>query len=278
MSPVPRSRHLFRVALQLAQSAFRAGQDISDVLSAAGFASDLITAVQASMSPAPRAQRGGRSQSKAASSDQAVAAGRGPTVPRFNLGSDTLLGLAQSQRRTLSALCNVGVSSVAGVYTEGTPVTLNNAFSPNGGAPAQGFAKYMAFYSKCFVVGARLVVHGAISTVGAANSSTVGLVVTTNATPLANLAQAIDNGMCQWTHRANYPDSYSFTESVDVRKFLNKPRVLDDPQLFCTAAAGPTQLVVAHPFIQGQNATTSVAGGYGQLLLDCIFTDPVPFT
>lgn len=56
-----------------------------------------------------------------------------------------------------------------------------------------------------------------------------GLVISTNNTSFANLYAAIENGMCKWDTMFNIPDRFTYVESVDVKKFLNKPNVLDDP-------------------------------------------------
>jgi len=190
------------------------------------------------------------------------------------LGRDTLLGLAQSQRRTLAFAIQNSVVSAAGAYTEATTITLNNVFSPNGAGSAVGYAKYMAFYSKAWVLGARVQVRAAGSP--AAAPGRVALTVTTNNTSLGSIVASIENGMCHWEVGSVNPDRYHLEEAVDVAKFLNKPRILDDPQLFCTSAAGPTQLIVAHLGIDGGGAFTLPF--VAELEFDVVFTDPIPFT
>jgi len=224
-----------------------------------------------------RGKKTGKS-GKTGSSDLATSAGRGRGVPRMSMGQDTLLGLAQSQRRTLPFVVDTQISGAAGAYATSLFV-LNGPFIPNGGASAVGFAKYMAFYSKCYVIGAAIRVHGVVIDNAATSGLACGLTVTTNNTSLASLNGAIANGMCDWTVVFNIPDRVTFNESVDVSKFLNKPRVLDDPQLFCTSAANPTQVVIGHLWTQATSGATAIAfTAVVEILFDCVFTDPIPFT
>jgi len=213
-----------------------------------------------------------------ASQDFASTPGRGPNVPRMNLGRDTLLGLAQSQRRTLSFVGSAAISGAAGVYAENT-VNMNNAFSVFGGASAIGYAKYMAFYSKCFVLGSTIHAKGVVIDNAATAGLVAGVTLSTNSTSLASFPAAIENGMCDWTVAFNLPDRFDFKQSVEVSKFLNKPRILDDPQLFSTSSASPTQLVVAHIWTQPTGGATAINFSVVfQVDLDCVFTDPIPFT
>jgi len=212
------------------------------------------------------------------SSDLAVSAGRGRAVPRMDLGRDTLLGLAQSQRRTLALVGGSSVSGAAGAYAE-TTFALNNAFSPGFSSSAVGYSKYMAFYTKCFVIGASIRVHGVVIDNASTSGLVCGLTVTTNSTSLGSFQAAVANGMADWTVVFNLPDRVTFNESVDVSKFFNKPRVLDDPQLFSTSGAGPTQLIVVHLWSQALTGATAISMEAGvEILLDCVFTDPIPFT
>jgi len=155
---------------------------------------------------------------------------------------------------------------------------MNSAYQ--GGAPAGGFSKYMAFYSKCFVVGATSIGRGVVVNNAEASGLVMGACVTTNSNSLTTAAAAISNGMCSWHNVFNIPDRVQTTNSVDVSRFLNKPRVLDDPQLFCTTSADPTQVVVLHLFVQSNVATAGAILTTWTLetYFDCIFTDPIPFT
>jgi hypothetical protein len=196
----------------------------------------------------------------------------------MNLGRDTLLGLAQSQRRTLAFVSGSVISGAAGVYAEAT-VSMNNAFSVFAGSSAVGYAKYMAFYSKCFVLGATIHARGVVIDNATTAGVVTGVTLTTNSTSLANSSAAIENGMCDWTVAFNLPDRVDFRQSVEVAKFLNKPRILDDPQLFSTASASPTQLVVAHIWSQPTGGATAInTTFFFEVELDCVFTDPIPFT
>ncbi len=159
-------------------------------------------------------------------------------------------------------------------------VTLNGAYQPISGQSPAGYAKYMAFYTKAYVVGATMVVKGVVINNSTNAGCNVGVTVSTNNTSFASSIAAIENGMCQWDVIFNLPDRFSFRESVDVKKFLNKPNVLDDPQLYSAAAANPAQVIDAHVWSEAQ-ATTGAAITVRttvELLLDVIFTDPLPFT
>jgi hypothetical protein len=192
------------------------------------------------------------------------------------MGRDTLLGLAQSQRRTLSYVVDVSVTSTAGAYNEATTVTLNNPFSPNGGGSVVGYAKYMAFYSKAFVLGTRAKYSACAFSASAAIFT--GITITTNNTSLGSAQAAIENGMCDYHVSGTNPDRLVFNQTVDVARFLNKPRILDDPQLFSTSAAGPTQLIVLHMWAAAPGATTFTISGLLELEMEMVFTDPIPFT
>ncbi len=164
---------------------------------------------------------------KAPYSETTVLAGRGRNVPRANLGADALLAVPQSQRLTLSGLFRGSVTTLAaGGYVE-TTFPLNNPY--NGGVSLTGFAKYMSFYSKCFVLGARIVVKAVVVDNATIAGLVTGLSVSTNSLSLADASQAVDAGLCVWDVVFNVPDRVHLQEGVDVAKFLNKPRVLDDP-------------------------------------------------
>jgi hypothetical protein len=222
-----------------------------------------------------KGKSGGQRKGVSASSDVSSTPGRGPHVPRLRLGHDTLLGLAQAQRRTLAFTGSAVVSGAAGIYAE-TSVILNGLFNVYTGGSPVGFAKYMAFYSKAFVLGARITVRG-VSFVTTA-PAVCGVTVTTNSTSLGSYTAAIDNGMCDWTLAYANPDRVTFNESVEISKFLYKPKVLDDPQLFNTSAANPTQLVVAHLWSQSLTATAVTLYFVFEVEQDVVFTDPIPFT
>jgi hypothetical protein len=199
---------------------------------------------------------------------------KGRGVPRLTMGADHLLGVAQSLTRELAYVYSGTLSPVAaGGYTENL-VRLNDAYT----AQPDGFGKYVAFYSKCFVVGTRLRV---CLTVLDNNTYpvVVGVTTSTNTSSLSSSPLAITNGMSQWNQLFLNPNSVNFRSSMDVANFLHKPRVLDDPQLFCTASAAPTQGVFAHIWAQNNAPTGTQALVFTyELIQKCIFTDPIPFS
>lgn len=213
-----------------------------------------------------------------ASSDLPSTAGRGRFVPRPSLGSDTLLGLAQSQRRTLGSVIGSTITGGLGAYAEASFV-LNGPFNVNGGQSATGYTKYMQFYSKCFVLGARIVSKGAVINNASSHGLNFGLTVTTNSTSLGSNGAAIVNGMCQWDVAFTIPDRLHLEQSVDVSRFLNKPQILDDLTLGGSAGANPTQVIVAHLWTEVLGGSTAVATEWiSEIMFDCVFTDPIPFT
>ncbi len=220
----------------------------------------------------PSGQKYGRTKRRGGGGGGGVESGR--SVPNPNAGAVALLGVARSQRRTLSFAKTASVSVTTLNYSEAT-FYLNSGYQTDGVTNAVGFSKYMAFFSKCFVVGgaARLSV-----TVNNAQPCLCGLVVTTNTTSLGSGSAAIENGMCQWDRINSHPDTKTFTQRVNTSKFLTKPKVLDDPQLFCTSGALPGQVIVGHVFISNDGASTASLNYTLEVLLECVFTDPIPFT
>jgi len=63
---------------------------------------------------------------------------RSKLVPRLSLGADTLLGVAQSQRRVLGFVKATSISGGLGVYAEQT-FLLNSPYHVDGSADAVGF-------------------------------------------------------------------------------------------------------------------------------------------
>jgi len=206
----------------------------------------------------------------------------GPLVPRSNRLSNMISGLPQSITRVLGYV--TGSSSTLGTtYTTLATVILNSAFDPDaalGGASSQLYAKYIAMYTKCFVVAARIKVrYCAGHTVNPGNppqSATVcGLTISTNTTTLGSVIQATQQGLSEFKLLNVNPDSHTFNNSVDVAKFLDKPYVLDDPQLFSTNAANPGQVIVAQFWGQSLSVATSTEiTFYIEVEQTCVFTDP----
>lgn len=167
----------------------------------------------------------------------------------------------------------------ASTFTDQSVVIINNPYSPDSswlGNSDTGYAKYMQFYSKCFVVGARIEARFVADVTPA---TVCGLTVTTNSTSLTSVWESTTTGLSDWRSVNVYHGEFVLSMGVDVGKFLNKPKVLDDPQLFSTASAGPAQVIAAHFWTAGISA-----GGSGALVgsafvtMECVFTDPIPFT
>jgi hypothetical protein len=219
--------------------------------------------------------------------DAAGAITKSVRVPRSDYLSTHVAGVSQHLRRTL-VWTYAGEQAANGSTTyEPATVILNSPYDPDaalGGTSATGFAKYMAYYSKCFVIGARIKARYALSsTAGTGYASQVcalGLTITTLSGAMANALVATQAGLCDYRLHNINPDSGMLEMSVDIGKFLDKPQVLDDPQLFCTSGANPGQVVVGHLWIQGFDSaiTTLVMSYFLEVEYDCVFTDPIPFT
>jgi hypothetical protein len=203
-----------------------------------------------------------------------------PSYLKLNVG-----GIEQSIRRTL--VWAVAASTLySSTYQELQVVLMNSPYDPDsalGGLSAAGFAKYMAFYTKCFTLGARIKIKFANGAGTAGGTSTasfvVGCTISTTITPFASQVAAIQGGLCDWKLLNLHPDSGELDVGVDIAKFVDKPNLLDDPQWFCTATANPAQLIVAHLWVQGNVPTMSNTIAYTmEMEMDCVFTDPTPFT
>jgi len=183
-------------------------------------------------------------------------------------------------RRTLDFSKTYSLHSTSGTYTE-LFLYLNNAYAVDGSSSAIGYAKYMGFYNKCYVIGARVVVKGAVQLDGTGEppGNFCGLAVTTDVTSFASQAALIEGGFCRWTVTGASPCTYTITESVDVGRFLHKVKLLDDPSLYSTASASPAQVIVAHV---GSATLSTSYSSYNLLVaeveLECVFTDPIIFS
>jgi hypothetical protein len=201
---------------------------------------------------------------------------KGPHVPSLSLGADTLLGLAQSQRRTLAFAGTTSVTSTTGAYSE-VVIPMIDAFNTFGGASAIGYAKYMAFYQRAFVLGSRVIIKGVVVQ-GAGGATVVGVAASSVASSFATTAAAIEAGLCQWVVVGTYPDRLEFTQSVETRKFLNVPDPLTSTRLYSTSAASPSDIIDLHVFIDAAGSVTATFQFTFEVLLDVTFTDPIPFT
>jgi len=206
----------------------------------------------------------------------------GPMVPRADFLLRNIASVPQSTRRTLVFAYSSNVTATSGTYVEANVMNLNSAFDPNGGTSAAqpaGYVNLMQQYTKCFVLGARI----KVKFVNTIDSSEIiacclaGLTISTLGTSLGTYVAAMQAGLCDWDVIGTFPDHRVFMLSVDIAKFLDKPRVLDDPQLFSTVSANPGQLVTAHFWLRPYFATTVLVYGF-EIEQDCIFTDPQPFS
>lgn len=214
-----------------------------------------------------------------------IAQGVSTNIPPKNYMQTHIAGVPSSQRQTLSWAYQ-GTVGITSAYAEASVIVLNSPYDPDyaaGGTSSAGFAKWMAFYSKCFVLGARATLKFAMSGTSVAGPPTepvaTGLTITTNVSSLGSTLDAIQNGLCDYKVMNLCPDSGVLSVGVDVAKFVDKPDILDDNQFFCTATGNPGQLIVLHHWVDGLSSLTTISQAYViEVEMDCVFTDPIPFT
>jgi hypothetical protein len=167
-------------------------------------------------------------------------------------------------------------------FVEPYNYALNGAYDPYGGASATGFGKYMNLYSKCYVLGARVTLKyaiGSASDLTPANGITmIGITITTNTTTLVSAVRALTTGMTQYRMTGASPDSAVLSLGVDIAKFVDKPSILDDPTYFCTSAVNPADIVYCHLWAEAFGTGTTALVGLAEIEMDCVFTDPIPFS
>lgn len=201
-------------------------------------------------------------------------------IPRDNYLRRGPASIRQSHRETLTWATVPAYKTLTGAsFTEFFTLALNNPYDPDtavGGTSAHGFSKYMQFYSKCFVLAAKIKVQAA-KTAAANPGGLLGMTLTTYNTAFTAAVTAIENGYTDYQIVNSYPDRVSLDLGVDVGKFMDKPDVLDDPELFCTSSSGPTQGIFAHIWGSNFSATSEFVSFVVEVEMDCVFTDPIPF-
>lgn len=209
----------------------------------------------------------------------------GPNVPPPNMQVHRLLGTVQRLRRTLS-WTSYGNTQCPEGSTVQTNFRMNSAYQPLSAVSNNpyGFAKYMAFYAKCYVLGARIKATFVADT---DNSSAItdqpyrfkGLVgisvSTTNPTivPSDAISQSLTDYRCVGTTS----QTGSVSIGLDVAKFLDKPRILDDPDLYCTSGAPPLDIIYGALWISADKNDVQLTNVV-QIEFDVMFVDPLPFT
>lgn len=206
-------------------------------------------------------------------------------VPSARMGADHLFGVAQSTRRDLIYVTsiNMALSGTPPVYTQSN-FRLNTPYQPQvGGGNATGFNKMMAFYSKCYTLGARIrVTYG----VGLSDSELsgdfnvfVGLSINTE-NPTITLANAIARELTVFSNHTRGMASGRLQNSVDVARFLDKKWVVDDPALYCEETIAPVELIYGQVwagheyYVAGPTSIDAVV----EIAFNCVFTDPKPFS
>jgi len=209
-------------------------------------------------------------------------------VPRVGLSSDHLLGTPQTIRREMGLAITAGLPNVAAGARSEYAVFANAAYQPFSTQTPAGYGKLMAFYSRAFVVGARIKLHcqnliypgTATAPTQIQNSALRTVAITTSSTALSTGTIAIDQGLSKWKLMGVSPDTWQTTIGVDVSRYLNKPRVLDDNSLSSLVTTNPTNGIFFHVGVDNLNSsaqTVSVVDTF-ELVQDVIFCDPITFT
>lgn len=209
----------------------------------------------------------------------------GNRVPRSNFLSTSIAGVPQSTRQTLSwsALGQGATGTVT--FTDLQMIRLNSPYDPDvalGGTSTTGFARLMQMYTKCFVLGARIKVK-VVNTNATGDSPPtspiiIGITLSTNASSLGSVQQAISTGLSQHVLLGFSPDVHTFNLGCDISKFVDKPDILDDPDFATLATSNPNQSVVSHLWCYQLSALSKYVAWVVELEQDCVFTDPQPFS
>lgn len=196
----------------------------------------------------------------------------------------------QSSKRVTLRYCEFDLSivSTAGAAA-GYVFSANGMFDPNitgTGHQPMGFDQMMVFYEQATVVGSKCsVVMNNNSAAG--KYGWTGLYVSPDTSTLTDPARAIENGMIdnRWITPAAQAGSLSrLNIGVDLRTYFGRSRtvrdLLDDDQLFTTAAANPVEQLY---FILTAVDPTGAAGTINvtfQVVIeyDAIFFEPRKIT
>jgi hypothetical protein len=208
---------------------------------------------------------------------------RGPRVPPASFLKEHQSAVTQHTRKTLTFTYQTSYGLAAATYAEPIVINLNSPYDPDiaaGGASAQGYAKLIAFYSKCYVVGTRMKVKAVnYDTTLPRPPIIAGITVSTNSGTLGSYTAATQVGLVDYDVVGTNPDHFKREVSLDVAKFLDKPNILDDPELYGTSGSGPLSAIYGHFWLQNMSGvTTSYIGYIVEVTYDCVFTDPIPFT
>jgi hypothetical protein len=222
-----------------------------------------------------RPKNSGRSRGRSRPRSRGVESGR--LVPSVNVGDRNLLGLPQSYKVVL-CLPVVNLPLTTGnvandVYD--SPIRFSSAY--NNGTSAVGYAKLIAFYSKCYVVGSSA--KFTCTNISSSTSSVIGMTVTTGNTTFNSASAAIANGMCRWSGLQANPDTRLLTQRCNVKKFMNaRSDYVGNTTYASTSGADPSQMVFLHLWTATNSANAVTSNFSGEILLECVFTDPIPFT
>lgn len=213
--------------------------------------------------------------------------GAGGRIPPARYIKTHMPGVAQSLQTTLSFSTSTDSGALAAnTYTEPQVFILNGAFKPDNagtGDSMTGYTKYMAFYSKCFVRAGRI--HVKFRATGASGQGIplqpliFGVSISTLVNSLGAIDKAIEGGLCDYRLINVNPDGGEVSVGVDVARFANVPEILNNPDWYGDSGLNPAQKIFAHIWCQSLAALATQHVFFTvEIEMDCIFTDPIPFT
>lgn len=213
----------------------------------------------------------------------AVVPTQGAHVPPPNMQVHRLLGTVQRLRRTLRYV-GYGTTQCPEGATVQQNYRLNSAYQPDSSTNPYGFAKYMAFYTKCYVMGVRFKESFVVDTDNTSVitdqpnrfKGVVGLsIATTN--PTIVTSNAVAQMLTDYRMVGTTSQTGSISLGLEVAKFLDKPSLLSDPDLYSTVAAPPIDIIYAMLWITAERNDLQVTR-MTVIDFDVMFVDPVPFT
>lgn len=220
---------------------------------------------------------------KRQSGASAVVPTQGAHVPPPNMQVHRLLGTVQRLRRTLRYVSYGTFQCPEGVTVQQN-YRLNSAYQPDSSNSPYGYAKYMAFYTKCYVMGVRYKDTFVVDTDNSAAitdqpnrfKGVVGFsIATTNPTIVPG--NAVAQMLTDYRMVGTTSQTGSVSLGLEVAKFLDKPSLLSDPDLYSTSGAPPIDLIYGMFWISAERNDLQVTR-MTQIDFDVMFVDPVPFT
>lgn len=138
---------------------------------------------------------------------------------------------------------NPGAAGIAASHVWSANGLYDPDITGTGHQPA-GFDQLMLFYNHYTVTHAKITVTFANQ--DTTNGQTVAIFIADTDTTYSDIRQPIENGNCTFSElnlKNNSPDQKTLTANVDIRKFMARKSVMDDPTLYGTSSGNPTDQV-----------------------------------